>query len=298
MTPTSRFVRLGLAQMRMSGNPAENLATASAAVAELIRGGADVICLPELFLSYYFGQSEDEQWFDLAEPVPGPTTDHLVKLIKGHKVTLLASLFEERAPGLYHNTLAVLDGIDGFLGKYRKMHIPDDPQFMEKYYFTPGDLGYQCYESRKAKLGTLVCWDQWYPEAARLTALKGAEILFYPTAIGWRPGEAESVGEDQRQSWITIQRSHAIANGCFVVAVNRTGEEPHPEQPNNWLNFWGSSFIANPDGKVIWEASKNEPENAIVEIDLAAVTARRRAWPHFRDRRIETYQDLSQRFGY
>lgn len=296
MSDQAKVIKIGLAQMKMSEFPSENLDLASQAIQDLLSQGADIICLPELFLTPYFGQTEDESWFDFAEPVPGPTTDSLQKIISGKAVTVLASLFERRTSGIYHNTLAVLDGLKGFLGKYRKMHIPDDPQFLEKYYFTPGDLGFQVYPSRKANIGTLVCWDQWYPEAARLTALKGAEILFYPTAIGWQPGEEESIGTAQKDAWITIQRSHAIANGCFVVAVNRTGRELQPGNPDNYLDFWGSSFIAGPDGQIIWQAPEKETATKVIEIDLFAIEARRRAWPHFRDRRIDAYQDLEKRY--
>ena len=240
-----RPLKVGLVQMSMGVEPAENLARAVARVREAARGGAAVVVLPELFRSRYFCQSEDAALFALAESVPGPSTETLAALAAELEITLVASLFEKRAPGLFHNTAAVLDAERGYLGKYRKMHIPDDPRYYEKYYFTPGDLGFKVFHTKPAELGVLVCWDQWYPEAARLTAMQGAEILIYPTAIGWHPEEKAKFGERQHSAWETIQRSHAIANGCFVIAVNRTGFEPDPRGAGG-IEFWGQSFIAAP----------------------------------------------------
>jgi N-carbamoylputrescine amidase len=291
-----RPLKVGLVQMAMSPEPAENLARAVAGVREAARGGAAVVVLPELFRSRYFCQSEDAALFGLAEAVPGPSTETLATLAAELKITLVASLFEKRAAGLFHNTAAVLDAERGFIGKYRKMHIPDDPRYYEKYYFTPGDLGFKSFHTRAGELGVLVCWDQWYPEAARLTALKGAEILVYPTAIGWHPEEKDRFGERQHSAWETIQRSHAIANGCFVVAVNRTGFEPDPRGTGG-IEFWGQSFIAAPDGRVIVRAPQDREAVLVAEIDLAEIDASRAGWPFFRDRRVDAYADITRRFG-
>ena len=291
-----RPLKVGLVQMSMGVEPAENLARAVAGVREAARGGAAVVVLPELFRSRYFCQSEDAALFALAESVPGPSTETLAALAAELEITLVASLFEKRAPGLFHNTAAVLDAERGYLGKYRKMHIPDDPRYYEKYYFTPGDLGFKVFHTKPAELGVLVCWDQWYPEAARLTAMQGAEILIYPTAIGWHPEEKAKFGERQHSAWETIQRSHAIANGCFVIAVNRTGFEPDPRGAGG-IEFWGQSFIAAPDGRVLLRGPQDREAVLVAEIDLAEIDASRAGWPFFRDRRIDAYGDLTRRFG-
>jgi N-carbamoylputrescine amidase len=291
-----RPLKVGLVQMAMGVEPAENLARAIAGIREAARGGAAVVVLPELFRSRYFCQSEDAALFGLAEAVPGPSTEVLAALAAELKVTLVASLFEKRAAGLFHNTAAVLDAEQGFVGKYRKMHIPDDPRYYEKYYFTPGDLGFKVFHTKPAELGVLVCWDQWYPEAARLTAMQGAEILVYPTAIGWHPEEKAKFGERQHDAWETIQRSHAIANGCFVIAVNRTGFEPDPRGTGG-IEFWGQSFIAAPDGRVLVRAPQDREAVVVAEIDLAEIDASRAGWPFFRDRRIDAYGEITRRFG-
>jgi N-carbamoylputrescine amidase len=297
---TARPLKVGLVQMAMGEEPAPNLAKAIDGVREAAKGGAQLVVLPELFRSRYFCQTEDAKLFQLAEAVPGPSTDALATLAKELKVTLVASLFEKRAAGVFHNTAAVLDGEGGYLGKYRKMHIPDDPRYYEKFYFTPGDLGFKCFATPKVQLGVLVCWDQWYPEAARLTAMQGAEILVYPTAIGWHPAEREQYGERQHGAWETIQRGHAIANGCFVVAVNRTGFEPDPSaegKASAGIEFWGQSFIAAPDGRILVRAPQDRETVIVEEIDLAEIDASRIGWPFFRDRRIDAYAGLTQRFG-
>ncbi len=288
-------VKVGLVQMQCSEDPDENMQKALALTREAIGSGAQVVCLPELFRSRYFCQSEDDANFALAEPIPGPGTDAFAVLAREHDAAIVLSLFERRAPGLYHNTAAVLDGARGYIGKYRKMHIPDDPRYYEKYYFTPGDLGFKSFETDKAALGVLICWDQWYPEAARLTALMGAEVLFYPTAIGWHPEEKDAVGEAQHQAWETMQRSHAIANGCYVVAVNRFGFEPDPEGPGG-IEFWGQSFIAAPDGSVVCRAPADRECVLVEELDLSKLAQLRHGWPFFRDRRIDAYEALTRRF--
>jgi len=295
VTAGSQSVCVGLVQMRCSENPAENMEKALARTREAIDQGAEVICLQELFRSRYFCQSEDERHFALAEPIPGPTSDAFAELAKAHDVTIIASLFERRAPGLYHNTTAVLDGTRGYQGKYRKMHIPDDPRYYEKYYFAPGDLGFKTFVTPRAKLGVLICWDQWYPEAARLTALQGADVLFYPTAIGWHPEEADDVKAAQHAAWETIQRSHAIANGCYVVAVNRTGFEPDPRGEGG-IQFWGQSFVAAPDGRILCRAPVDEEAVLVQTLDLAAIGRQRHGWPFFRDRRIDAYSAVTARY--
>lgn len=254
---------------------------------------AQIICLPELFRSRYFCQSEDYDCFALAEPVPGPTTERLAQLAADLQVVIIASLFEKRTAGIYHNTAAVFDADGRYLGKYRKMHIPDDPGYYEKFYFTPGDLGFQVFATRFGSIGTLICWDQWYPEAARLTALQGAAILCYPTAIGWHPDEQAEFGATQHQSWEIIQRSHAVANGCYVVSVNRTGYE---ESAHGGITFWGQSFVADPSGQVLARASSDQPEVLVVACDLARIDTTRVHWPFLRDRRIDAYGDLTQRY--
>ncbi len=282
-------LRLGLIQMRCGDDPEENSGLALRKIREAARQGADIVCLQELFRSRYFCQSEDVARFDLAEPIPGPTTRILTELAAELNIVVVASLFERRAPGLYHNTAVVIDADGELCGKYRKMHIPDDPLYYEKFYFTPGDLGFQSHATQRGDLGVLVCWDQWFPEAARLTALSGAQVLLYPTAIGWLDGEEAAVHEAQRAAWETVQRAHAVANGVFVAAVNRVGREGQ-------LTFWGSSFVADPFGRVLARASDAAEENLIVECDLNSIEEIRRNWPFLRDRRVEAYQGLTERF--
>jgi len=295
-TSKGRPVKVGLVQMAMGADPEPNVNKAIEGVRAAAKLGAKLIVLPELFRSRYFCQSEDAAQFGLAEAIPGPSTEVLGKLAAELEITLVASLFEKRAAGLYHNTAAVLDSDKGFIGKYRKMHIPDDPRYYEKYYFTPGDLGFKVFDTKPAQLGVLVCWDQWYPEAARLTAMQGAEILAYPTAIGWHPEEKRQYGERQHGAWETIQRSHAVANGCFVVAVNRTGFEPDPTG-NGGIEFWGQSFIAGTDGRIIVRAPVDQEAVIVEEIDLSEIDAVRAGWPFFRDRRIDAYADITRRFA-
>jgi N-carbamoylputrescine amidase len=294
-TRAVRNVKVGLVQMRCSDDPAANMQKALDLSVDAAKKGAEVICLPELFRSRYFCQSEDDRHFELAEPIPGPSTEAFAAVAAEHDVSIIVSLFERRAPGLYHNTTAVVDRGKGYVGKYRKMHIPDDPRYYEKYYFTPGDLGFRTFDTERADLGVLICWDQWYPEAARLTALKGAEILFYPTAIGWHPEEKDRVGRQQFEAWQTMQRAHAIANGCFVVAVNRTGFEPDPAGEGG-IAFWGQSFMAAPDGRILLSAPVDEECVLVTEMELDEMTRSRHGWPFFRDRRIDAYEGLGQRF--
>lgn len=280
---------VALIQMSCVADPARNVQTALSHVAQAARGGAKLVCLPELFRSLYFCQKQDYKCFQLAEPIPGPTTQLLSAAAKKHKITLVSSLFEKRTGGLYHNT-AVIFGPNGkILGTYRKMHIPDDPGFNEKFYFTPGDTGFQPIDTPVGRLGILVCWDQWYPEAARLMALRGAQILIYPTAIGWARGEKKDVCQTQRNAWQTIQRSHAIANGLFVLSINRTGRE-------NNLDFWGTSFVSNPMGHVVAEASTHRAEIVRASLQLSETTTTRQHWPFLRDRRVDAYTGLDQRF--
>jgi N-carbamoylputrescine amidase len=293
--PRGRPVSIGLVQMAMGESPEANFAHAIELVRAAAALGAKLVCLPELFRSRYFCQSEDAANFALAEPVPGPSTARLEPVARELDIAIVASLFERRAPGLFHNTAAVLDGARGYVGKYRKMHIPDDPRYYEKFYFTPGDLGFKTFHTPTAELGVLVCWDQWYPEAARLTALRGAELLIYPTAIGWHPEEKAEYGERQHAAWETMQRSHAIANGCFVVAVNRVGFEPDPRGEGG-IEFWGQSFIAAPDGRVIARAPADEEAVIVEQVDLADIDAFRVGWPFLRDRRIDAYSEISERF--
>jgi N-carbamoylputrescine amidase len=289
----SSTITLGLLQMKVGPKPEENLKRTVKAAEDAAKKGAQIICTQELFRSYYFCQNEDHENFKLAESIPGPSTDALSKVAKKHNVVIIASLFEKRAAGVYHNTAAMIDSDGSLLGIYRKMHIPDDPLFYEKFYFTPGDLGFIAWKTKKAKIGTLVCWDQWYPEAARLTAMQGAEILFYPTAIGWHPKEKKEYGEDQHSAWETIQRSHAVANGCYVAVTNRIGLE----QPigGDGIEFWGQSFVANPSGRILQKASMNKEETLLVDCDLDKVDVQRTHWPFLRDRRIDAYGDLTKR---
>ncbi len=285
-----------LVQMRCSADPADNLQRALDMARKAAKNGAKLICLPELFQSRYFCQSEDSAQFALAEPVPGPGSDAFAGLAAEFDATIVISLFERRAPGLFHNTAAVLDGRKGYAGKYRKMHIPDDPRFYEKYYFTPGDLGFRSFATGAGNLGVLICWDQWYPEAARLTALKGAEILIYPTAIGWQPEEKARLGERQHAAWELMQRAHAVANGCFVLAINRTGFEPDPTG-NGGIEFWGQSFAVAPDGRVLARGPAEAEAILELELNLAEIEAFRIGWPFLRDRRIDAYEDITQRFS-
>ena len=280
---------VALIQMSCVADPAQNIQTALSHVAQAARGGAKLVCLPELFRSLYFCQKQDYKCFQLAEPIPGPTTQLLSAAAKKHKITLVSSLFEKRTGGLYHNTAVVFGPNGKILGTYRKMHIPDDPGFNEKFYFTPGDTGFQPIDTPVGRLGILVCWDQWYPEAARLMALRGAQILIYPTAIGWARGEKKDVCQTQRNAWQTIQRSHAIANGLFVLSINRTGRE-------NNLDFWGTSFVSNPMGHVVAEASTHRAEIVRASLQLSETTTTRQHWPFLRDRRVDAYTGLDQRF--
>ena len=288
-----KSVRLGLVQMACSSDPAENMKKAVAGVRDAAGKGAQIVCLQELFLSQYFCQTEDHAHFALAEPIPGPSTAELGRLAGELGVVIVASLFEKRAEGLYHNTAAILDADGSYLGKYRKMHIPDDPQYYEKFYFTPGDLGFRSWDTRFGRIGVLVCWDQWYPEAARLTAMSGAQILFYPTAIGWLPPEKEEHGQQQQAAWETIQRSHAIANGVYVCAVNRVGHEGAPAPGG--IEFWGGSFVADPGGRILVKGGTGE-EVLVPDLDLGKVDVSRTHWPFLRDRRIDAYQDLTRRY--
>jgi N-carbamoylputrescine amidase len=291
----NRVINVGLVQMSMSADADENLRKAVARVAEAKGKGADVVCLPELYRSLYFCQKEDARLFDLAEPVPGPSTETLGRAAREAGVVVVAPIFERRAPGLYHNSAAIIDTNGEVAGLYRKMHIPDDPAFYEKFYFTPGDLGFRAIDTQKGKIGTLICWDQWYPEGARLTALQGAVVLFYPTAIGWHPHEKAEHGVPQRDAWRTIQRGHAIANGVYVAVVNRVGHEIPPEGGPG-LEFWGSSFVADPFGVVVAEASTDREEILVAKVDIGRIEEVRRNWPFLRDRRIDAYAGIERRF--
>jgi len=287
-------VTLGLLQHACSANPAENLKKTLALAEQAAKKGAKIICTQELFRSQYFCQAENHDYFKLAEPIPGPSTVALQKIAKKYGVVIIGSLFEKRASGLYHNTAVIIDADGSLLGIYRKMHIPDDPLYYEKFYFTPGDTGFKAWQTRYGKIGVLVCWDQWYPEGARLTAMAGAEILFYPTAIGWHPGEKAEYGVNQHGAWETIQRSHAVANGCYVAAVNRIGVET-PEGGDG-IEFWGQSFVAGTSGQILKKASVDREEILLQEIDLDKVDVTRTHWPFLRDRRIDAYGDLTKRF--
>ena len=293
MPHPTRNVNIGLIQRAASSDPSENLEATLADIRTAADRGAQVICTQELFRSEYFCQSEDHAKFDLAETIPGPSTEAFSSAAKELGVVLIASLFEKRAAGLYHNTAVVFDANGSQLGLYRKMHIPDDPLFYEKFFFTPGDLGFKAFETRFGKIGVLICWDQWYPEAARLTALKGAEILFYPTAIGWHPSEKEQYGTAQHQAWETIQRSHAIANGVYVAVPNRIG---HEGDPDGGIEFWGQSFICDPGGVIMNKASVDQSEILIAECDLSRINEQRTHWPFLRDRRIDAYDGITRRF--
>jgi N-carbamoylputrescine amidase len=293
MNSVFRPFTVGLIQMRCSDNSEDNLCRASALLHAAADQGVQVACLPELFRTRYFCQSEDSTLFELAESIPGPTTEALALVARQTKMVVVGSIFERRAAGIYHNTAVVLDSDGTLRGMYRKMHIPDDPLYYEKYYFTPGDLGFRTFDTSFARVGTLVCWDQWYPEAARLTALQGAEILFYPTAIGWHPAEKDEFGSAQSSAWETIQRSHAIANGVFVAAVNRIG---HEGPAGGGLEFWGGSFVADPFGRVIAKAGPGTEEVVIARCDPKLQEETRRNWPFLRDRRIDAYAPITQRY--
>ncbi|WP_028297975.1 carbon-nitrogen hydrolase [Olivibacter sitiensis] len=282
-------VKIGTVQMSCVADKATNLRKATEEIKLAANKGAQIVCLQELFTSLYFCDEEDYDNFALAEAIPGPSTDTLCAVAKEHGVVIIASLFEKRAQGLYHNTTAVIDADGSYLGKYRKMHIPDDPGFYEKFYFTPGDLGYKVFKTKYATIGVLICWDQWYPEAARLTALKGAEILFYPTAIGWATTQDETTNVEQYNAWQTIQRSHAVANGIPVVSINRVGQEAG-------IRFWGGSFISNPFGSLLYKASHDKEETEVTEVDLGQSDYYRSHWPFLRDRRIDSYAPITKRF--
>jgi N-carbamoylputrescine amidase len=294
--PAPAKYRVGLVQMAMTADPGANLSTAVRRVMEAAAAGAQLVCLPELFRSRYFAQHEDPAVFDLAEPVPGPSTEALGKAAHKAGVVVIAPVFERRAPGLYHNSAAVIDADGRLAGIYRKMHIPDDPAYYEKFYFAPGDLGFRAFDTRVGRIGTLICWDQWYPEGARLTALQGAAILLYPTAIGWHPEEKRAHGAEQLDAWRTIQRSHAIANGCYVAAVNRVGHERSSGANGDGIEFWGSSFLADPFGTIIAQAPPDRETIVMGEVDLARIEEVRRGWPFLRDRRIDAYAGIGSRF--
>ena len=286
-------VSVGLVQMRCTADPEENMRKTLAGIRQAADRGAQIVCLQELFRSLYFCQSEDYDNFALAEPIPGPSTETLSAVAAEQNVVIVAGLFEKRAEGIYHNTAAVLDADGRYLGKYRKMHIPDDPLYYEKFYFTPGDLGFKVFRTRYANIGVLVCWDQWYPEAARLTALRGADLLVYPTAIGWHPGEKDTHGGAQHSSWEVIQRSHAVANGCHVVSINRTG---HEGEADGGIEFWGQSFVADTSGQVLARAAVDREETLVVSCDLSRTATARTHWPFLRDRRIDAYGELTRRY--
>ena len=294
MKTPSRPITLGLLQHGCGPEPEENLKVCLSAAEAAADAGAQIICTQELFRSQYFCQSEDHRFFELAETIPGPSTEAFQEFALRRGVVVVASLFERRASGLYHNTAVVIDADGSLLGRYRKMHIPDDPLFYEKFYFTPGDLGFRAWKTRFGTIGVLICWDQWYPEAARLTALQGAEILFYPTAIGWHPSEKAVYGHRQHQAWETIQRSHGVANGCYVASVNRVGHEA--PIGGDGLEFWGQSFVSGTSGEVLAKAGISSPENLMVTVDLKSVDVTRTHWPFLRDRRVDAYSDITRRY--
>jgi N-carbamoylputrescine amidase len=289
----SSKTKIALVQMRCGPDVEKNFERAIQFIGEAAKQGGQIVCLPELFQSQYFCQTEEHKNFELAEEIPGRTTSALEKLSQKLGVVIIASLFERRSAGVYHNTAAIIDADGKFLGKYRKMHIPDDPLYHEKFYFTPGDLGFRAWDTAKGKIGVLVCWDQWYPEAARLTALNGAEIIFYPTAIGWHPSEKKEFGAAQHSAWETIQRSHAIANGCYVAVPNRIGLEA--PAGGEGIEFWGQSFIAGPDGEIIAKGSVDQEEIVVADIDWHRVNEHRTHWPFLRDRRVDAYGGLEKR---
>jgi N-carbamoylputrescine amidase len=291
--PTPRSFSLALVQMRCAPDRDTNLDKATAQIRAAAAAGAHVVCLPELFLGPYFCQRQDAATFDLAEPIPGPSTEHLSTVARETDTVIVASIFERRTAGVYHNTAAVIDADGRMLGTYRKMHIPDDPLYYEKYYFTPGDLGWRVFDTKYAKVGTLVCWDQWYPEAARLTAMRGAEVLVYPTAIGWHPGEKAEYGTAQHQAWELMQRAHAVSNGVYVAAVNRVG---HEGPAGGGLEFWGASFVSDPFGVLVAKGDHATEGVLVAECDRRRIEEVRRNWPFFRDRRIDAYEGLTRRF--
>jgi N-carbamoylputrescine amidase len=294
--PTPKKFTVGVVQMRCSTDPDDNVARAVVRIGQAARDGANLVCLPELFRTQYFCQSEDHAFFDFAEPIPGPTTEALARAARENQVVVVGSLFERRAAGVYHNTAVILDADGRLVGTYRKMHIPDDPLYYEKFYFTPGDLGFRAFDTACGRIGTLVCWDQWYPEGARLTALAGADVLFYPTAIGWHPSEKAEFGGAQAAAWQTAQRAHAIANGVYVVAVNRVGLEKPAGSAGEGIEFWGGSFVADPFGVVLAEASRAGEDTLLVTVDRAHQETVRRHWPFLRDRRIDAYGSITRRF--
>lgn len=294
-------ITIALTQMACGPEPRDNLARQLQLTERAAADGAQIVCTQELFTSQYFCQCEDHRFFALAETIPGPSTDALSKIAKKHACVIIASLFEKRASGLYHNSAAVIDADGSLLGIYRKMHIPDDPLYYEKFYFTPGDTGFRAWKARYANIGVLICWDQWFPEGARLTALHGAEVLFYPTAIGWHPAERAEYGDKQHDAWEVMMRSHAVANGCFVCAPNRIGHEHILDAKGTPVNadgiqFWGQSFVAAPDGAIVNRASADTEQVLLVECDLSRVEFSRTHWPFLRDRRIDSYADLSKRY--
>ncbi len=295
------MVKVGLTQMHCDADPASNHARQVDLITQAAARGAQIVCTQELYATQYFCQSEDYRFFDFAQTIPGPSTEAFCKLAREKQIVIVASLFEKRTAGLHHNTAAIIDADGTLLGIYRKMHIPDDPQFYEKFYFTPGDLGFMAWKTRYAKIGVLICWDQWFPEAARLTALRGAQILFYPTAIAWHPEEPAEVQAAQHDAWELIQRSHAVTNGCYVAVANRIGHENilgpdgDPVSPHG-LNFWGQSFVAAPDGRLLHRASANQEELIIIDCDLNELDYARTHWPFLRDRRIDAYDELNRRF--
>ncbi len=289
-------MKIGFLQQKNTADTRNNILRLAEGVADLAKRGAELVVLQELHNSLYFCQVEDVNNFDLAEPIPGPSTDMFGELARQYGVVIVTSLFERRAPGLYHNTAVVIERDGTIAGKYRKMHIPDDPAYYEKFYFTPGDIGFQPIDTSVGRLGVMVCWDQWYPEAARLMALRGAEILIYPTAIGYESSDTPEEQQRQRRAWQTVQRGHAVANGLPVVAVNRVGHEEDPSQRTNGISFWGTSFVAGPQGELYYEASEDEEESIIVDVDMAHSEQVRRWWPFLRDRRIEEYGGITKRF--
>ena len=289
-------MKIGIIQQRNTADRADNMKRLETGIRALKAAGAELVVLQELHNSLYFCQMENVDYFDLAEPIPGPSTTFFCELAKELLLVIVTSLFERRAPGLYHNTAVVMDSDGSIAGKYRKMHIPDDPAYYEKFYFTPGDLGFHPISTSVGKIGVLVCWDQWYPEAARLMALQGAELLVYPTAIGYESSDTPQEQERQREAWTTVQRGHAVANGLPVVTVNRTGHEPDPSCQTNGIQFWGSSFVAGPQGELLYRAPQNEEVCTVVEVDIAHCERVRRWWPFLRDRRIDKYSDITRRF--
>lgn len=289
-------MKVGIVQQANSADIASNVGKLKENITKLAKQGAELVVLQELHNSLYFCQTEETSVFDLAESIPGKSTDEFGTLVKELGIVLVLSLFEKRAPGLYHNTAVVIEKDGSIAGKYRKMHIPDDPAYYEKFYFTPGDLGFQPIETSLGKLGILVCWDQWYPEAARLMALAGAEVLIYPTAIGWESTDTQDEKDRQRNAWIISQRGHAVANGLNVISVNRVGYEPDPSEQTNGVSFWGSSFVAGPQGEILWQASNDKEETQIIDVDMKRSEDVRRIWPFFRDRRIDAFGDITRRF--